>query len=233
MENALRKRLCELADEKYRQFHSGLVPGADNILGVRVPHLRELAKTLARGDWRHFLATAQEDYYEEILLQGLVIGYAKSDIEEILRYVVLFIPKITNWGQCDSFCSTLKITKQHKSRIWEFLQPYLLSRQEFELRFAIVMLLDFFIDDEYIDQVLRCLDEVKHEGYYVKMAVAWTISICFIKYPEKTMTYLKNNNLDNFTYNKALQKATESYRVDKAMKNTLRSMKRKTAAPSQ
>ena len=228
MKNALREQLFQLADENYREFHSKLVPGAHNILGVRVPCLRELAKSLAKGDWRNFLATASEDYYEEILLQGLVIGYAKSDIEEILHHVTLFVPKITNWGQCDSFCSTLKIAKYHQARTWDFLQSYWPSRQEFELRFAIVMLLDFYINDEYIDRVLYQLDKIKHEGYYVKMAVAWTLSICFIKYPEKTMTYFKNNTLDNFTYNKALQKTTESYRIDTAMKSTLRSMKRKT-----
>lgn len=230
MENAVRKRLFELRDEKYRQFHSGLIPGADNILGVRLPQLRELAKELAKGDWQKFLETAQEEYHEEIMLQGLVIGYAKADIEDILRYVIMFVPKITNWGICDSFCSSLKITKNHKHRIWEFLQPYLLSHQEFSLRFGIVMMLDFYIDNDYIDQVLLLLDSAKHEGYYVKMAVAWTISICFIKYPEKTMAYLKSNTLDNFTYNKSLQKITESCRIDKEMKTTINSMKRKTTA---
>ncbi len=232
METTIRQRLFELTDEKYRQFHSGLVPNADNILGVRLPHLRELAKELVKGDWRNFLATAQEDYYEEIMLQGLVIGYAKADIEEILGYVTRFVPKITNWGICDSFCSTLKITKQHQLRVWKFLQPYLLSRQEFQLRFGIVMLLDFYLDDEYIDRVLLLLNGTNHEGYYVKMAVAWTISICFIKYPEKTMVYLKNNTLDDFTHNKALQKITESYRVDSEMKTTIRNMKRNKRADS-
>lgn len=229
MENAVRKRIFELRDEKYRQFHSKLFPGIDNILGVRLPRLRELAKELTKNDWRDFLATAQEDYHEEIMLQGLVIGYAKADIEEILHYVTFFVPKITNWGICDSFCNSLKITKKYKTRVWEFLHPYLLSRQEFQLRFGIVMLLNFYIDDEYIDRVLILLDGAKHEGYYVKMAVAWAISICFIKYPAKTMAYLKNNTLDNFTYNKALQKITESFRVDKEMKATIRSMKRKIA----
>jgi 3-methyladenine DNA glycosylase AlkD len=231
MENAIRKRLFELADEKYRLFHSGLVPGADNILGVRLPRLRELAKELAKNDWRDFLATAQEDYYEEIMLQGLVIGYAKADIEEILRYTTIFVPKITNWGICDSFCSTLKITRQQQPRVWEFLQPYLLSHHEFQLRFAIVMMLGYYLDSQYIDRVLLLLDGVKHDGYYVKMAVAWTISICFIKYPEKTMTYLKNNTLDDFTYNKTLQKITESLRVNKVMKITIGNMKRKITAP--
>jgi 3-methyladenine DNA glycosylase AlkD len=227
MEKMVRERIFELADEEYRQFHSALVPGTDNILGVRLPRLRELAKELAKGDWRDYIAAAQDEYYEEIMLQGLVIGYTKADIEEILCYVAAFVPKINNWAVCDSFCNSLKITKEHMARVWEFLQPYLLSREEYELRFGIVMLLSFYIEDKYIDRVLVLLDSVKHEGYYVKMAVAWAISICFVKYPEKTMVYLKKNTLDDFTYNKALQKITESFRVDKATKTMIRSMKRK------
>jgi len=226
MEQTIRERLLALVDEEYRQFHSKLVPDADNILGIRLPHLRELAKELARGDWRSYLNAALADYNEEIMLQGLIIGYAKADIEEILCYAAAFVPKINNWGVCDSFCNSLKITKKYRDRVWEFLQPYLHSREEFELRFGIVMLLSFYIEDEYIEQVLLRLDSAKHDGYYVKMAVAWTISICFIKYPEQTMAYLKQNTLDDFTYNKALQKITESFRVDTKAKSLIRGMKR-------
>ncbi|HBF35315.1 TPA: DNA alkylation repair protein [Candidatus Sumerlaeota bacterium] len=222
----VRKRLLELVDEKYRKFHSALVPGVDNILGVRLPNLREIAKELAKGDWRGYLSSAQTDYCEEITLQGLVIGYAKADLEEILRYTSGFVPKINNWGVCDCFCSNLKITKKHLPQVWEFLQPYLRSPKEFELRFGIVMLLTFYIQDEYIDRVLPLLNGATHEGYYVKMAVAWALSICFAKYPEKAMLYLKESTLDDFTYNKALQKITESLRVDKETKTIIRRMKR-------
>lgn len=227
MEKTARECIFEMVDEEYGKFHRALVPGTDNILGVRLPRLRELAKQLAKGDWRNYIVTAQDDYYEEIMLQGLVIGYIKTDIEENLCYVAAFVPKITNWAVCDSFCNSLKITKKNMTRVWEFVLPYLQSQEEFEVRFAIVMLLNFYIKDEYINQVLVLLDSAKHEGYYVKMAAAWAISSCFIKYPEKTMAYLMKNTLDDFTYNKALQKITESFRVDKTTKIIIHSMKRK------
>lgn len=226
MEKTIRERLLELADENYQQFHSKLVPGTDNVLGVRLPEQRKLAKEIAKGDWRGYLATAPEDYYEEIMLKGLVIGYAKADLAEILTYIADFVPKIANWAVCDTFCTNLKITKKHLPEVWAFLQPYLRSKKEFELRFGIVMLLGYYIQDEYIDRVLALLDSAKRDGYYVKMAVAWAVSICFVKYPDKTMAYLKENTLDNFTYNKALQKITESLRVDSATKALIRSMKR-------
>ena len=110
--------------------------------------------------------------------------------------------------------------------MWEFIQSYLKSYNEFEIRFAVVIILNYYITEDYIDLVLKTLDNIKHDGYYVKMAVAWAISMCFIKFEEKTMAYLKDNSLDDFTYNKSLQKISESLRIDKNTKELIKSMKR-------
>ena len=222
----IRKQLFELQDKKYKEFHSTLCPNTDNIIGVRVPELRKLAQNIVKEDIHTYLKKAKNDYYEEIMLQGMVIGYAKINIEQITNYLTSFIPKINNWAVCDVTVAGLKTTKKHKKEMWKFLKPYINSQKEFELRFAIVMLLDFYITEEYIDEVLRILNKVKHEGYYVKMAVAWAISVAFVKFPLKTMKFLKNNELDDFTYNKALQKIIESYRVDENTKREIRKMKR-------
>lgn len=227
MNQTIRQRIFDRAEEDYKKFQSGPIPGEDRMLGVRLPHLRELAKEIAKEDWRGYLKTAQSDYYEEILLQGLVIGYGKAEPEETLRYATEFIPKITNWAICDSFCTGLKTAKKNPKLVWDFIQPYLHSTKEFELRFGVIMMLAHFINDEYIDEVLSLLDSIRHDGYYVKMGVAWAVSVCFVKYPEKTMAYLKASNLDNFTYNKSLQKIIESYRVDPNTKTLARTMKRK------
>lgn len=227
MKEKIRKELKELADERYKEFHSGLCPGTDNILGVRVPILRDYAKQLTKQDWRTILKQLGNAYYEEIMLEGMLIGLANMELEERLQYLSNFIPKIDNWAVCDVVCAGLKFTKKHQEEMWEFIQKYLQSDQEFELRFGIVMLLDFYITDTYIDSVITILDGIKHEGYYVKMAIAWTLSVAYIKYPKQTMTYLKNNTLDDFTYNKALQKILESYRVTKEEKEIIRKMKRK------
>jgi 3-methyladenine DNA glycosylase AlkD len=110
--------------------------------------------------------------------------------------------------------------------MWEFLQPYLASDQEYEIRFGVVMLLHYLLP-EYAPLAFASFDRIKHEGYYVKMAVAWVLSMYYVHLPEQTLEYLKMNDLDDFTYNKALQKITESLRVDQASKVMLRSMKRK------
>jgi 3-methyladenine DNA glycosylase AlkD len=227
LKKAIREKLFELSDAEYKKFHIKLCPSSDNIIGVRLPLLRNLAKEIASGNWRQYMSTAQNEYYEELMLQGIVIGCIKADVNERLSYITDFVPKIDNWAVCDSFCTGLKFTETNRSRVLDYLKPYLSSEKEFEMRFGVVMLLGFYIKEDYIDQVLLLLNAAKHEGYYVKMAVAWAISICYIKFPEKTMEYLKNNTLDDFTYNKSLQKITESLRVDNETKTLIRSMKRK------
>ena len=106
------------------------------------------------------------------------------------------------------------------------MKPYIKTKKKFELRFEVVTILDFYIVPEYIEQILIELDKIKHDGYYVKMAIAWAISICYIKFPKETKRYLENNTLDDFTYNKAIQKIIESYRVSEEDKQALRKMKK-------
>lgn len=221
--------LREISDEKYRQFHAKLIPGVKSeFYGVRVPALRKLAKQFAKEDWRGFVElTKDSDVYEINMLCGMVAALAKCEFEERLEYVKKFIPSINNWAVCDIVCGDMKSVKTNQTRMYEFMQPYFLSDKEYEVRFAVVILMYYFLTDEYIDEVLRIYDNVRHEGYYVKMAVAWGISLCFIKYRERTLAYMKSCKLDDFTYNKSLQKMIESYQVREEDKKMLRGLKRK------
>lgn len=223
----IRTYLEEHADEKFQKFTSGLIPGDDLILGVRIPVLRDLAKKIARGDWRNYLRNAADDSYEEICLQGFVIGYAKTDIEELLFYAAIFIPKIHNWSISDGFCATFKIARKYRERVWNFLMQYKDSKSEFEQRVVAVMLMNHFLETEYIGRVLAVWDGLKHEGYYCKMGVAWGIATAYAKFPKETYAFLLKNHLDDFTYNKAIQKMIESYRISAEEKVILRTMKRR------
>lgn len=230
MHKEIKTRLKSLSEEKYKKFASGLMPGVGNILGVRLPLLRSVAREIAATDWRTYLSTADDEFFEEVMLKGFIIGSAKTDVEERLQLVREFIPKISNWSLCDSFCACLKFVNENRELVWNFLQPYFNSDKEFELRFAIVMGLYYFIDEDHIDEFLGLLVRIKHDGYYVKMAVAWALAECFAKQPEKTLEYLKNSDLDNFTYNKALQKIIESKMTDDSTRDMIRGMKRKNRA---
>lgn len=225
----VRDALLALEDPGYRKFHSGLLPGVDNILGVRIPELRKLARQIARGNWEDFLKTNVREWYENDMLQGLVIGCARMDFHRKLALIREFLPRINNWAVCDVFCGSLKDTQKHKEEMWEFLQPCLASEQEYELRFGVVMLLSYFAQKEYAQKAFAAFDAIQSEAYYVRMAVAWAVSVYYVKLPQETDAYLKDNQLDDWTYNKALQKITESYRVDGETKKQIRAMKRKVS----
>ena len=222
----LQEKLFEMQDKKYKEFHSSLCPGTTNIIGIRVPILRNFAKELVKSEKCDWILEINPEYYEEAMLQGMIIGLKKSDLEESLKNINIFVPKIDNWAVNDTFCAGLKIVKKYPEEFWNLINEYLKSEKEFELRFAIVLILDYYINELYIDKILKILNSIKHEGYYVKMAIAWTISECYIKFPSKTMKFLENSNLDKFTYNKSIQKIIESYRVDNKDKDILRKIKK-------
>lgn len=222
----IREWLAAHAEGGFQKFTSGLIPGSDPILGVRIPALRGLAKQLAKEDWRSWLAGAADDSYEEIMLQGLCIGYAKAGIEELLECAAVFIPKIHDWSVCDSFCSTFKTAAKHRARVWEFLMQYRDSPQEFEQRIVAVMLMDHFLVEEYTDRVFSVWEELRHGGYYRMMGVAWGVATAYAKFPEKTHAFLLDCRLDDATYNKAIQKMLESFRITPERRQVLRGMKR-------
>ena len=227
MREKIRKELEKIAEENYRIFAAKLIPNIDNLLGVRLPKLRKIAKKIVQLDYEYYLTMNNHLYFEEVMLQGMIIGEIKLPWTERSRYVKQFISKINNWSVCDSFCCGLKFEVSEKELVWQFLQPYFASDKPYDIRFAVVMLLFYFVDDEYAQKAFTLFDQIKNDDYYVKMAVAWAISIYFRELPTLTMSYLQKNQLDDWIYNKALQKITESLKVDSSTKIIIRSMKRK------
>lgn len=226
MKEKIRKKLFEMQDLKYKEFHSSLCPNVDNIIGVRVPALRQYAKELYLNNELKNIEIGNK-YYEELVIQGIIIGLqTKEPIEKVTKQIKEFVPKINSWAVCDTFCAGLKITKKYPNEMYNLIKEYLKSEKEYELRFAIVMLLNYYIKDENIDKTLEILDNIESDKYYVKMANAWAISLCLIKYYDKTFKFLNTTKIDNFTYNKAIQKAIESYRITDEQKNNLRKIKR-------
>ena len=156
------------------------------------------------------------------MIRGMIPGYAKLTIKQRKQELERFVPYINNWAVCDCCCATYKFMKKDQDEWLAFLKKYLLSEKEYELRFAIVCLLDFFINDTYIDEVLELLADIQHDAYYVKMADAWALSICYIKFPQKTEPILERETLDGEIRKKAVQKIRESLRVSKEEKERLK-----------
>lgn len=227
MKEAIRKELFNLQDKKYQAFSAALMPGVTNNIGVRIPELRKLATRLSREDYQDLLEPSADEYMEEKMLRGFIIGAVKITPDERLELIKNFVPQIDNWAVCDCFCGSLKFAKKNQDLVWKFILPYLESEREYELRFGIVMMMSYFIDELHIREVLAHLNQVKHPAYYVRMAAAWAISVCMVKFPELTKVFLKTNNIDDFTHNKAIQKSRESYRVSPTDKDELLKLKRK------
>lgn len=223
----VRKELESIAEADYKKFSASLIPGVENLLGIRIPILRDMAKKLAKEDWKGCMEWEDTLYFEETMLQGLVLGYAKAPIEEILSYTKGFIPKINNWSVNDTFCNNFKIARKQPEKVWDFLMTYKDSHEEYETRVVAVMLMSHFLEDDYIDRVLPVLGELEIVGYYTSMGVAWAYATAWAKYPEKTKNYLLAHPIDPETYHKTLRKCLESYRISDEDKAWIRNVAEK------
>lgn len=221
----IREELLSLRDEKYRVFTSSLLPGVENIIGVRLPEIKKIAARLAKSEEGYSMP--ENPYFEEVMLCGMAAGLKKENIHDKIKAAEDFLPHIDNWSVCDSFCSCFKFSKTDAPLLFDFIGRYVSSKSEFYVRFAAVMLLKYFINDEYIGKTLSALWQMQHPGYYAKMAQAWAISMCFVKYPERTGHYLLSLPLDDFTYDSALQKILDSRSPTPQQKDMIRAMKRK------
>ena len=226
----IKEHLLQLAERGNKKFTESLNPGVEHVLGIRVPDLRKLAARIAKDGWEAYLDTADTYYMEERMLQGMVLGCIRpdADIEVYLHRVTCFVWNINSWSVCDTFKfgGGKRFIEANKDRLWEYLKTWMRAEGEYEIRFGVVMAMQYFIDEEHIEELFSLYNAIRHEGYYVRMGVAWALSVCFVRFPERTLAYLKQNTLDNFTYNKALQKIFESYRVDAGTKDVIRAMKR-------
>ncbi len=228
----INKRLMLWADEKNAKHSSSLTPNARPMLGARIPDLRKLAKEIAKENYRAFLEECPEDYFEQQMLQAFVLGYAKDDIEALLAYADRFIPKINNWAVNDSFCQTFKTARRYRDRVWEWMMAYAAKSEEYPQRVVAVLMLSHFLTDDYIEPVLAVLNRLSCDAYYAKMGVAWCAATAYAKYPRQTYAFLLENQLDDWTFNKSIQKMTESFRVPDEDKKMLRKMKRRPSKSS-
>lgn len=222
----INERLYALAEEKNARRSSSITPGAKPMLGARIPDIRKLAKEIAKGDYQSFLKNCPDDYFEQQALQAFVIGYAKDDIEVLLSYADTFLPKIQDWAVNDAFCQNFSIARKYRETVWNWLLPYAKKQEEYVQRVVAVLLMSHFLVDDYILPVLDMMNTLTFDGYYTKMGVAWCVATAYAKYPKETHAFLLDNQLDNWTYNKSIQKMLESYRVSNEAKEILRIMKR-------
>lgn len=211
--------LTRSIDDDYREFVAGGILTEYPLLGVRTPILREIAKNLSKnGEEEDFLELLPKSY-EELTIQGFVI--ASLPYDKMKSYLPSFVEKIDNWCTTDLFCSSLKSVKKHREDFLNTIDD-LLTGPEFYVRTALVCLKNYYVTTDYLAVVLDRIVRVKdREEYYIKMAVAWTVCECFIKYPDEIYGFIASGILPKWTQNKTISKIRDSYRVPTEIKPTL------------
>lgn len=213
--------LFSLQDLKYREFHSGLGINKNYLIGVRTPILKKIAKNISLGDYNSFIEYNKHNTYEEILVHGLILGYLEVEFETVLNLFKKFIIYIDNWALCDLVCANLRIWNKNTKTGLKFVKWALNSKNQWYNRVGVVLLTNYYINDDYIEYILNTIKNYKTNDYYVIMGIAWLLSTCYIKYPTKTEILIKSNVLDKKIQNKTIQKIRESLRIDNKTKQDI------------
>ena len=219
------EKLKSYQDKTYLEFNKKIVFTNYDMFGIRIPVLREISKKIKKTDLKSYLDSSVPKNYEEIFLRGIVISYLK-DYNEFIRYFKDYLQYIDNWAICDMVLSSCKIIGKNKDLFEVFIKELLKSPKEYEIRVGVVALMDYYIEKDKLPTLFSYLNNITHDAYYVHMAIAWMISIMYIKFPKETEEFLKSNYLKNETHNKAIQKIRESTRVSKEAKDYLLKYKR-------
>ena len=217
--------LFALQDKKYQIFQSKLMPtvSPESVIGVRTPLLRKLAKKLAGTPQAEtFLHTLPHTYYEENNLHAFLLERVR-EYDTALMETEKFLPYIDNWATCDCFCP--KVFAKHREELLAPIRRWLDADQLYTVRYAIGMLMRYYLDGEFRSEYLAWVAGVHSEEYYLNMMRAWYFATALAKQPEATLPWLKEQRLDVWTHNRTIQKAVESLRISPEMKQQLRGLR--------
>lgn len=222
------EELKKLHDDGYREFQAKLIPNidGDTIIGVRTPDLRTLAKEYSkRDDISIFLNNLPHKYFEENQLHSFILSVMK-DMDTCVKLVDEFLPYVDNWATCDQLSP--KIFKKNKAALLEYVDKWLKSDQIYVKRFAIGMLMEHFLDEDFKTSYLTKVAKIRSTEYYLNMMIAWYFATALAKQYDSTLPFIEQQKLDKWTHNKTIQKAVESYRITPEQKAYLKTLKRKT-----
>ena len=223
----IRKELKKLQDKGYQKMQVTIIPtvNADSIIGVRTPALRQMAKEFSkREDIDFFLKDVPHKYFEENQLHAFILSGMK-DAESCIRLVDTFLPYVDNWATCDQMSP--KVFKKNKKLLLEYVDKWIKSDHTYVKRFAIGMLMEHFLDEDFKTSYLTKVSKIRSEEYYVNMMIAWYFATALAKQYEDTLPFIEKQKLDKWTHNKSIQKAVESYRITPEQKEYLKTLKRK------
>ena len=223
----IREVLYGHQDLKYRDFQAKLIPGMEpeKMIGVRTPDLRKIAKQMAkREDIGEFLENLPHEFFDENQVHAFVISELK-DYGRCVQEVERFLPYVDNWATCDQMSP--KVFKKHKDLLLEYVNEWIKSDHTYVKRFAVGMLMEHFLDEDFKTSYLTKVSKIRSDEYYVNMMTAWYFATALAKQYDATLPYIEKQKLDIWTHNKTIQKAVESYRITPEQKAYLKTLKRK------
>ena len=211
--------------------HVAILNTKQNVIAISMSAIRRIAHKIFKAGYKNFLSLSlnqdyKNEFYEETLVQGLVIAEIK-DLDEQTEYIENWVTKIDNWSTCDSTVSTMKTLKNsnEKDKYFDFYYKICFDDREFVSRFGIIVLMTCFLEDKYIDQILKMCEEVKNDAYYVKMGLAWLLSYAFMKFKDKTYKLFEKKTISKFVQNKAICKCRDSFQVNFKDKENLKNFR--------
>lgn len=219
-------KLFKMQDKDYRVLSSKLIPNIDinKIIGVRMPDIRMLAKEIKNDEYiDNFLEELPHKYHEENVLHGILLSYRYKDIDILLKKLDKFLKYVDNWAVTDVISP--KLFKKYPDKVYKYIVKWVNSKYEYKIRFGIVSLLQFYLDDNYDRKIIDLVKSIKSESYYINMAIAWFYSFALIKQYDDIIVIFENKELDKWIHNKSIQKAIESYRIDDFKKEYLKTLK--------
>lgn len=218
--------LKRLQDLKYLEFNKGIIPNTKEMIGVRMPLLKKKAREISKSDVESFINYYKGEYFEETMMLGLVIGYTLN-INVYDKYLEFFSKEISDWAVCDGSVKVMKLIKKERSHFYPFVLKMLKTNNEYQVRLALVILLNYYITDEYILKLIEICKKVKSDKYYINMALAWLICEMYIFYPDLVDVLISDKYLDKFVLNKTISKISDSYRVSDECKKNLKLRRKK------
>ena len=221
---SIQEKLFSLKDSDYRDFSSRLIPGVpyESVIGVRIPLIRRLAKEISTEDAKAFLSELPHTYYEEYHLHSFLIERI-SDFDLCIEETERFLPYIDNWSVCDSFSP--KVFKRHRSELLDKIKAWLESDRVYTLRFAVKMLMEHFLNEDFSKEYPKMVASVKSDEYYVKMMVAWYFATALAKQRDSILPYVTGYRLDSETHAMAIRKILDSYRISDEDKKYIRTFR--------
>jgi len=221
----IQKRLFEMQDLSYRDFHAKLMPTVDknSIIGVRTPILRKYAKEVfGKEEYKAFLNALPHKYYEENNLHGFLIEQI-TDYDECIEEIEKFLPCIDNWATCDLLRP--KALKKYPDKLLDKIKKWIKTEHIYTIRFGVEMLMCYYLDDNFDKEYPKLVAGIKSDEYYVNMMLAWYFATALAKRYDDILPYIENNTLSKWVHNKTIQKAVDSYRITDSQKMYLKSLK--------